>query len=233
MPGSTTERRPSRPTEGFTTARLPAHPTRPARLLVPADYQPKYAYPLVVVLHDAGADEEAAARLAPRLSRRNYVAVCPRGSVPLPPAATGRRGYAWADPAADARYVLALIAHAERTYHVHPGRVYLIGVGAGAALAHRLAAAAGASGVAVLNGPPPTRRPAAGVRVFVGHGANNPVVPVAAARRAARAAASAGADVRFRAYPAAGLHDDMLRDLNRWVMDAVSPDPDAAAHFNG
>ncbi|MBA4063670.1 MAG: hypothetical protein C0501_08150 [Isosphaera sp.] len=233
MPDSTTERRPSRPTEGFTTARLPAHPGRPARLFVPSDYQSKYAYPLVVVLHDAGADEESAARLAPRLSRRNYVAVCPRGSVPLPPAAAGRRGYGWADPAAEARYVSALVAHARQAYHVHPGRVYLVGVGAGAVVAHRLAAVTAAAGVAVLNGPPAVRRPAAGVRVFVGHGAHNPVVPAGAARTAARGLAAAGADVRFRAYPAAGLHDDMLRDVNRWVMDAVSPDPDADPPFGG
>lgn len=228
MPDSTTERPESRPTEGFTTARLAAHPGRPARLFLPADYQPKYAYPLVVLFHGGGADEESAARLAPRLSRRNYVAVCPRGSVPRPPDDVGRRGYDWADPSAEACYVLALVSHARRAYHVHPGRVYFVGVGSGAVVARLLATAGGAAGVAALNGPPLGRRTARGVRVFVGHGAYNPVVPVAAARRAAR---SAGADVRFRAYPSAGLHEDMLRDLNRWVMDAVSPGADE--HLNG
>src|SRR5438046_8169728 len=97
MPDSTTTRRSDRPTEGFHTARLSAHPDRPVRLFVPADYQPKYAYPLVVLFHAGGADEDAAARLAPSLSRRNYVTACPRGSVPLGPGATGRPGFAWDD----------------------------------------------------------------------------------------------------------------------------------------
>ena len=61
------------------------------------------------------------------------------------------------------------------------------------------------------------------LRVFVGHGTNNPVVPVASARCAARLLGSAGAEVRFRAYSTTHrIHPDMLRDVNRWIMDAVS-----------
>jgi phospholipase/carboxylesterase len=61
------------------------------------------------------------------------------------------------------------------------------------------------------------------LRVFVGHGTYNPVVPVAAARRAARLLGSAGAEVRFQAYASTHrTHPDMLRDVNRWIMDAVS-----------
>ena len=61
------------------------------------------------------------------------------------------------------------------------------------------------------------------LRVFIGHGSNNPVIPVAAARQATRLLNTAGADVRFQSYSATHrIHSDMLRDVNRWIMDAVS-----------
>jgi len=239
MPDITTTRRTDRPTEGFRTAHLSAHPDRPVRLFLPADYQPKYAYPLVVLFHAAGADEDAAARLAPQLSRRNYIAACPRGSAPLGIGATGRPGFAWddADPRA-AEYLLDAVAHARREYHVHSERVYLVGVGEGAAAAYRLGLrmAADVAGVVALNGrlPKPAGRPlfrlkaVRGLRVFVGHGANNPVVPLSAARRDSRLLYAAGAAVRFASYPTTHrVHPDMLRDVNRWIMGGVNPDPDA------
>ena len=239
MPDVTPTRRPDRPTAGFTTARLRAHPDRPVRLFVPTDYQPKYAYPLVVMFHGRGSDEDAAARLAPQLSRRNYIAACPRGTVALGPDPTGRPEFAWdaADPRL-ARYALAVLDHAAGEYHVHPERVYLLGVGDGAAAAYRvgLALRDRVAGVVALNGVPPGNRAraASGLRVFVGHGASNPLVPVAAARRAARTLHAAGAEVRFAAYPTTHrVHDDMLRDVNRWLIEAVSPDPDALPNPNG
>jgi phospholipase/carboxylesterase len=220
------------------------------RLFLPSDYQPKYAYPLVVVFHPNGGDEDTALRLAPQLSRRNYIAACPRGSVALGPGATGRPGFAWGDnPRAD-EYLFDAVAHARREYHVHSERVYLLGVGEGAAVAYRLGLAMACprslaacaahpvraplttvAGVIALNGrvpKPPFHRAARGLRVFVGHGANNPVVPVSAGRKAARLLDSAGADVRFQTYPTTHrVHSDMLRDVNRWIMDEVNADPDS------
>ncbi|VTU01399.1 Putative esterase OS=Singulisphaera acidiphila (strain ATCC BAA-1392 / DSM 18658 / VKM B-2454 / MOB10) GN=Sinac_0857 PE=4 SV=1: Abhydrolase_5 [Gemmataceae bacterium] len=230
MPVSTPPtRRPARQTEGFSTTLLRAHPDRPARTFLPADYQPKYAYPLVVVFHDSGADEDAAARLAPLLSRRNYVVACPRGPVNLGPGTAGRRGFAW--PAApDAAYLSALLAHAREKYHLHPQRLYLLGTGDGAAAAYRFAVASrgAVAGVALLSAEvPAATRCARGLRLFVGHGEGNPAVPVAAARRAARELTRAGAMVRFESYPAADrVSGDMLRDVNRWIMGTVNAGPD-------
>ena len=68
-----------RPTEGFYTTQVPAHPDRPVRTFLPSDYQPRYAYPLVVLFHGNGGSEESVGRLAPRLSRRNYISICLRG----------------------------------------------------------------------------------------------------------------------------------------------------------
>jgi phospholipase/carboxylesterase len=64
---------------------------------------------------------------------------------------------------------------------------------------------------------------AARLRVFVGHGTYNPVVPIAQARKSARQLRTAGFDLRFASYPTTQrLHDDMLRDVNRWIMEAVN-----------
>jgi phospholipase/carboxylesterase len=233
MPDLTTYRRTDRPTEGFHSALLPDHWDRPVRLFLPSDYQPKYAYPLVVLFHPDGGDEDAAARLVPQLSRRNYIAACPRGPVALGCGPTGRPGFAWGDdPRAD-DYLLATVAHARREFHVHSERIYLIGLGEGAAAAYRLglAMADQVAGVVALNGrlPKPSGRPlfrlsaVRNLRVFIGHGSNNPVIPIAAARQATRLLNTAGADVRFQTYSATHrIHSDMLRDVNRWIMDAVT-----------
>lgn len=228
MPVSTPPRRPVRHTEGFSTTLLRSHPGRPARVFLPADYQPKYAYPLVVAFHDSGADEDAAARLAPLLSRRNYVVACPRGPVDLGPGTTGRPGFAWHD-AADTAYLTSLLAHAREKYHLHPQRLYLLGIGDGAAAAYRFARESHGTvaGVAALNADLPAPTDAKGMRLFVGHSDGNPAVPAAAARRASRALVRAGAAVRFETYPAAAdVHGDMLRDVNRWIMGTVNAGPD-------
>ncbi len=233
MPDLTTYRRTDRPTEGFHSALLPDHADRPVRLFLPSDYQPKYAYPLVVLFHSDGGDEDAAARLVPQLSRRNYIAACPRGPISLGYSPTGRPSFAWGDdPRAD-DYLLATVAHARHAFHVHSERIYLVGLGEGAAAAYRLglAMADQVAGVVALNGLLPKRsgRPlfrlnaVRNFRVFIGHGSNNPVIPLSMARHAARLLNSAGAEVRFQSYSTTHrIHPDMLRDVNRWIMDAVS-----------
>ncbi|MDG3005674.1 alpha/beta hydrolase [Paludisphaera mucosa] len=46
---------------------------------VPRQYEPNYAYPLLVLLHGKGADEDQLIRAMPALSRRNYVGLGLRG----------------------------------------------------------------------------------------------------------------------------------------------------------
>lgn len=48
-------------------------------LFSPLHYEGGYAYPLIVWLHDQGADERQLMRVMPRISMRNYVAVAPQG----------------------------------------------------------------------------------------------------------------------------------------------------------
>ena len=46
--------------------------TRPCGVFVPENYEPNYAYPLVVWLHDAGRSERDIVDVLPHISMRNY-----------------------------------------------------------------------------------------------------------------------------------------------------------------
>ena len=233
MPEATEFRRADRPAEGFYTTHLPARPDRPVRTFLPTDYQPRYPYPLVVLLHGHDSGEEQAARLAPRLSRRNYLAVSLRGDVRTGRRDDGRPTFGWGtDAAATTDYLLAAVEHARRTYHVHSERVYLVGVNEGAEAAYRvgLGLADRVGGIVALNGriPEPSGAPlfrldaVRRLPVLIGHGTANPVVPFAAAKQDYRLLYAAGADVRLVSYPTTHrLHPNMLRDVNRWVIGRV------------
>ena len=64
---------------------LPASPTRSlveARF-IPRQYEPNYAYPLLVLFHARGGDEDQFVRAMPALSWRNYVGLALRGPEPV------------------------------------------------------------------------------------------------------------------------------------------------------
>jgi phospholipase/carboxylesterase len=233
----------SRPAEGFYTSEVPttARPL-PVRTFLPAGYEPRYPYPLLVFFHGHGGTEEQILRLAPRLSRRNYISIGLRGPVPLTPTPLLRRergrgegGYSWGGSAylpLLEDYVVRAVLQTRRTYHVHSERIYLAGFAEGATLAYRLGLdlAGRIAGVISFNGCMPRyQRPllrlpdARDLRVFIAHGIANAVVPLSLARDDARLLASAGLAVNLHTYPTNHrLHPDMLRDLNRWIIARCS-----------
>jgi phospholipase/carboxylesterase len=61
---------------------------------IPQRYEPNYAYPLLVLLHGRGGDEQQMVRSMPALSWRNYVGLSLRG--PEPVVKRGRpEGFSW------------------------------------------------------------------------------------------------------------------------------------------
>src|SRR6516162_943542 len=50
---------------------------------VPRQYEPNYAYPLLVLFHARGTDEEQLVRAMPALSWRNYIGLGLRGPEPV------------------------------------------------------------------------------------------------------------------------------------------------------
>src|SRR3954454_7927776 len=76
----------------------PSTSTTPSTLVetrfIPRQYEPNYAYPLLVLFHPRGGDEDQLVRAMPALSWRNYVGLGLRG----PEAVVkrdGASGYGW------------------------------------------------------------------------------------------------------------------------------------------
>jgi phospholipase/carboxylesterase len=233
MPHTDLSWRMFRPAEGFYTSEVQEPRRLPVRTFLPTGYEPKYAYPLLVFFHGHGGCEEQILRLAPRLSRRNYICIGLRGPETLGARADGRTGYTWGpDSECNALvedYVLRAIEQTRRNYHVHSERIFLAGICEGATLAYRLALTFPErfGGVIALNGVMPRRGgpllrlpQARELRVLIGHGIANAVVPVALAREDWRLLYTAGLSVRMHTYSTTHrLHPHMLRDIDRWVME--------------
>jgi phospholipase/carboxylesterase len=221
-----------RPAEGFYNSEVQAPRRRPVRTFLPTGYEPRYPYPLVVFFHGHGGNEEQILRLAPRLSRRNYICIGLRGSEFLGQRGDGRMGYSWSGagdldtPIED--YVFRAVEQTRRHYHVHSERIYLAGICEGATLAYRLGLSFPTrfAGVISLNGALPRRGgplfrfpEVRQLGVFIGHGIANAVVPLSLARQDFRLFYAAGLPLEMHTYPATHrLHPDMLRDVNRWIM---------------
>jgi phospholipase/carboxylesterase len=225
----------SRPPEGFYTSQVQAPRGWPLRTFLPAGYEPNYPYPLLVFLHGHGGSEEQVLRLAPRLSRRNYICIGLRGPRPVDPRPDGRLAFSWGpDGPTDAlveEYVFRAVEQTRRHYHVHSERIYLAGFCEGATLAYRLGLLFPErfAGIISLNGCMPRRgRPllrlpdVRALRVLIGHGIANSVVPLSHAHADFRLFYAAGLSVRLHTYPATHrIHPHMLRDIDRWVMQAI------------
>jgi phospholipase/carboxylesterase len=229
-----------RPPEGFYASELAAPQGWPLRTFLPTGYEPNYPYPLLVFLHGHASSEEQVLRLAPRLSRRNYVCIALRGPHPLG-RGEGPPRFAWGpdgqdDPMVE-EYVFRAIEQTRRHYHVHSERIYLAGFREGAALAYRLgllfperfAGIISLNGAMPRHGGPLLRLPdVRKLRVLIGHGIANAAVPLSMARQDYRLFYTAGLSVRMHTYPTTQrIHPDMLRDIDRWVMEQISDENDA------
>jgi phospholipase/carboxylesterase len=224
-----------RPFAGLMADAEPAAPAAPARVLLPDRYTDRYAYPLVVLFHPAGMDEETILTSVPHLSRQNFVVLSLRG-----PKATEGAGYGWNGADEDEGvedYFLKAVAQTRRTFHVHSERIYLVGLGEGTLPAYRLALANPdrVAGVAALNGPFPKPKgnplfrleTVRGLKAFIGHGLLNHAISMEAARHAHRVLFATGADVQFRSYMAGErVEPDMLRDVNRWIISNLNAETD-------
>ncbi len=145
----------------------------------------------------------------------------------------GNASYAWGlQGSVDALvedYVLRAIELTRRSYHVHSERIYLAGIGEGASLAYnlglefpeKLGGVISLNGAMSRRGRPLFRLPEIRqLRIFIGHGIANATVPLTYAREDHRLLYTAGLNVEMRTYPATHrLHPDMLRDVNRWMMN--------------
>jgi phospholipase/carboxylesterase len=213
-----------------TTQRLWSRDETPFATFAPLNYEPGYAYPLIVWLHDRGGNEHHLRRVMPHVSMRNFVAVAPRGTV-------RRRsgGFRWRQDvenieAAETR-IFDSIAEASGRFNVHAKRVFLAGCGCGGTMAVRIAwrNPERFAGVVTMGGPLPTngsplRRVNELRRVpcMVAMSRSSLHYPEDQVCRDLRLMHSAGCSVALRQYPGnEDLTTSMLSDLNVWAMELV------------
>lgn len=222
-----------RPAEGFYNSEVATPKRLPVRTFLPTGYEPNYAYPLMVFFHGHNGNEEQILRLAPRISRRNFICISVRGPQMVGWRQDGTLGYTWGRDGdwetTLEDYVFGAIEKTRRSYHVHSERIYLTGFCEGATPAYRLALTHPKKfgGVISLNGALPPKGSlflrldeVRGMRAFIGHGFANAIMPLSMAHRDHRLLYSAGLDVQMQTYAATNrLHPHMLRDVGRWIID--------------
>lgn len=204
----------------------------PVSLFLPQAYEPRYPYPLLVFLHGYGETETQWIDAVPSLSRRNYICIGLRGTIPVPKK-DEKPGYSWGrDRRCDSAiedYVMTAIRDTMRVCHIHSERIYLAGICEGSSIAYRLGLtfADQFAGVIALNGWLPQAplpvchwRRQNRLRVFIGHGAENEKVPLHRSEEAHKLLYAAGLPVTHRSYPCDhNLHPSMLRDVDRWLIE--------------
>jgi phospholipase/carboxylesterase len=228
---------------------------------IPQRYEPNYPYPLLVLFHARGGDEQQMVRSMPAMSWRNYVGLGLRA--PDPHLRRGRpEGFSWgpafarpdrhaprtspavseaeavrrrlwgvdADPVdllEDS--VFSAIRQTRRALHVHSERIFLVGIGEGAAVAYWLGLSYPErfAGVVAINGYIPGGfRPLGRLKacrdlgILVVHGEWNARVPVRAARRDVAMLRAGGLQVAFQSYPCAHrITAPMLSDVDTWLIN--------------
>lgn len=217
---------------GCLATRLSRSIDTPVGTFLPANYEPGYAYPLIVWLHEDGGSERHLPQVMQHLSTQNFVAVGPRGSDDSRRAV---RGYRWPQsPSAinsAATAVAEAIELARDAFHIHADRIFLVGHGDGGTMALRLAMHSPElfAGVASINGRVPRRHGLLrninrlrSLPFFIASSRENPTYPEPRVCEDLRLLHSAGCSVALRQYPGDDdLTTCMLADVNRWVMDRV------------
>jgi len=223
-----------KPREGFYSTKVLGSDAFPVRVFLPHGYEPNYPYPLVVMLHGKGGDEEKIIKLAPKISRRNFICIGLRGTKSLTNQEF-QQGFSWGmghdQDACLEEYIFKAVEMARRQYHIHSERVFLAGFCEGASQAYRvgLSHPDKFAGVASLNGLIPQGcrilsrlNELRGKPVFHAHGLVNSVAPLGQAQRDQKLLVNGGMMVTSRTYPTNHrIHVDMLRDLNAWIVDWI------------
>jgi phospholipase/carboxylesterase len=232
----TTTWRIDRPSEGFYQSALPSDPLRNVCTFLPENYQPRYAYPLLVMFHGQGGNEEQVLRMAPQFSRRNYIAISLRGPNAIGSRADKTPACSWegatTEQIVDAIY--AAVQQTRRSYHIHSERVYLVGVNEGASAAYRGAFTLGEqiAGVIAMNGNVPKSTSKTPLfrfdqirkqKVFIAQSTANPVASAMEALRDQKLFYAAGAEVKFTRFRSASrLPGAMFQDVNRWIISQIN-----------
>lgn len=126
-------------------------------VFAPLDYEPNYAYPLIVWLHSDGQTSSQLETLMTSISVRNYVGVAPQASV-----GNFQCGYFWEQDfdsiQVAGKSISDAVAQAKKRFNIQPRRIFLAGSGGGGTMALRIGLRNPGqfAGIISLNGPMPS-----------------------------------------------------------------------------
>lgn len=210
---------------------------QPYRLFIPTSYDAKRKWPLIVVLHGMGGDENsflngyAKGSIKDEAEKRGYLLVCPKG-----------RGSAAMYQGAAERDVLDVLKETRRQFNIDENRVYLMGHSMGGY---------GTWSVAVNNpdlfaalapisggGSPPVvagLKKIAHIPWLVTHGDKDPTVSVEESRKMVKAGKDLGIKIKYNEVPG-GDHGNIVvpafKEIFDWF-DTHKRQPKAAAKAAG
>ena len=204
----------------------------PYATFAPIHYEERYAYPLIVWLHDAASNEQELRQVMPLVSMRNYVAIAPRGTWADE---HNRRLFDWRQSSDGIELAHSQIADcvalSQERFNIHPQRIFLVGRGTGGTMALRAAWSDPGkfAGVVAINGPLPKRlsplrrvNELRRVPCLLATSRDSREYPIGQVCRDLRLLHSAGCTVALRQYPGGDcLTSNMLSDLDRWLMELV------------
>lgn len=204
-----------------------------AALYLPEHYESKYAYPLILWFHDTGSDADELHSLMPRISDRNFMGFAFRGLQSVKQDGSG--GFRWPTSENQLKGFLkklrAGVCRLRRQYHIHSERIYLAGSGDGATMALRLLLARPEwfSGAISLGGRLPKTIAISAhdaeiqeKRIFLGNPTSSESDDESEAIQTEWLLRKAGMQVMVKNYASESkLAPEMLRELNRWMMDGI------------
>ncbi len=212
-------------------------------LFMPLHYERGYAYPLIVWLHGPDDDERQLRRVMPLVSMRNYVAVAPRGGRIAGP---DQQGCGWRQTekaiGQATERIFESIQIAGRKLHVNRRRIFLVGFDSGGTMALRVAMnhPNRFAGVLSLCGAFPGDctpfwhlREARHLPILLAAGRYSRDYTSAEVCENLRLFHSAGLSFTLRQYPCGQeLIPQMLADVNRWIIEQITPTDTLAAKSN-
>lgn len=200
---------------------------------LPHNYEPNYAYPLIVWLNDSEWTARELLDLMPRISPQNYVGLSIEGLTTTNRFAQGPMSPTGSlDPLDSLLETLKDIAcQMRREFHVHSERIFLAGFGEQASVALQMLVRrpewfAGVLGFGLRNTKLDSMREhfneLRGKRIFLSAGIRDARVSLADLTSLGRLLRSAGMQTVLRSYdsgeePSAKL----LRDIDHWLMNGV------------
>lgn len=207
----------------------------------PDGFDPGRPYPLVVLLHGFGASMRDLVALSPSIDRSGYLYIFPNAPIEMT-IGPGMRGYAWTtigsgsspDEAARAEAMLeALLEEVGQRYGAGKGRIVLGGFSQGGMMTYRYGMPNPElfAGLAVLSGGVdgqdelrdrlPVRR---NLPIFISHGTEDGVIPVAEARRSLRFLEDEGYTPEYHEYPIGHeISHEVVQDFREWARRVQPP----------